>query len=525
MTEPRIERLVESVGQSLIEAARRPLPKVWVRDEGRVTAVRDGVVRVAGLSGASAEEILELESGQRALGLSLEPGILKAVALDDTSRVSVGSAVRATGKVAMLPVGEALLGRVIDPLGRPLDGRTLAGTLVPRKLERHAPQLYERASVHQPLYTGSLAVDALCPIGRGQRELIIGEEGTGKTSLAVDAILRQKNTGVIGVYVAIARRRADTWQVVETLRRRAERWVVVAVSEDASPGLRYLAPYAGASVAEHFAERGEHALVVYDDLTAHAVAWRELSLLLERSPGREAYPGDVFYLHARLLERAAQLSVEQGGGSVTALPLAVLEGGRLTSYIPTNLISITDGQIVLSRALFASGQKPALDAGLSVSRVGGKAQPQAVRALSARLRLDYAAFLELEAFSRIGTRLEPRTEQKLQIGRRIRRLLRGERLAPLGLFAEVMRLLLASESALLLRIPEPEVETASAELAELAASRLGSIAGRVERDALLSDVDRRALFDSCERFVRERFGGGPRASAGAAASVGDAGGS
>ncbi|HEX9621636.1 MAG TPA: F0F1 ATP synthase subunit alpha [Polyangiaceae bacterium] len=523
MTDLRIEQLAGAVGRSLIEAARQPLPEVWVRDEGRITEVRDGVVRVAGLPSAAADELLELESGELALGLSLEPGSLKAVALGDTSGVSVGSRVRATGKVATLPVGEALLGRVIDPLGRPLDGRPLYGTLVPQKLERRAPQLYQRASVHQPLYTGSLAVDALCPIGRGQRELIIGEEGTGKTSLAVDAILRQKNTGVIGVYVAIARRRVDTWQVVETLRRHAERWVVIAVSQDASPGLRYLAPYAGASVAEHFAERGEHTLIVYDDLTAHAIAWRELSLLLNRPPGREAYPGDIFYLHARLLERAAQLSTEHGGGSVTALPISLLEGGRLTAYIPTNLISITDGQIVLSRSLFASGQKPALDAGLSVSRVGGKAQPQAVRALSARLRLDYAAFLELEAFSRIGTRLEERTERKLQIGRRIRRLLRAQRLAPLGLFQEVVRLMLASEPALLLRIPEAAVEAASAELSALAESRLVSVAGRVERDALLADADRRALLDLCQHFVRERFRRGSHASAATPADLGDPG--
>jgi F-type H+-transporting ATPase subunit alpha len=387
-------------------------------------------------------------------------------------------------------VGTALLGRVVDPLGRPLDGRPLEGALRPVPLEREAPPLYERASVHAPLHTGVLAIDAMFPIGRGQRELVIGDEGTGKTALALDILLRQKDTDVVAVYVAVGRRRAETWQLVETLRAQGGDWVVVFAAEEGSPGLRALAPFAGTAVAEFFRDRGGHALVVYDDLSAHAVAWRELSLLLRRPPGREAYPGDIFYLHARLLERAAQLSREQGGGSLTALPLAALEGGRLTAYIPTNLISITDGQIVLSRDLFAAGQKPAIDAGLSVSRVGAKAQPLALRELSAQLRLDYASFLELETFSRLGTRLEPTTERRLALGRRVRRLLRARRLAPMKLFDEVVILSLASDPERLLPIAEDDLELACSELLVEARARLPEVAARVERDAVLDESDR-----------------------------------
>jgi F-type H+-transporting ATPase subunit alpha len=272
-----------------------------------------------------------------------------------------------------VPAGEVILGRVLDPMGRALDGRPLSGRMSEMLLERRAPGIHERAAVHAPLYTGVLAIDAMFPSGRGQRELILGDEGTGKTAMAVDAMLRQRDTGVVCIYVAIGRRRAEVSQVVGQLRSGGGRWAAVSAPQDESPGLRYLAPYAGTAMAEWFVERGEDVLIVYDDLSAHAVAWRELSLLLRRPPGREAYPGDIFYLHSRLLERATQLSAERGGGSLTALPIALTEDERLSAYIPTNLISITDGQIVLSRRLFTAGQKPAVDAGASVSRVGGKA--------------------------------------------------------------------------------------------------------------------------------------------------------
>ncbi len=505
MLQERVEDAVRSVGQALSRAAREFQPQVRVLEEGRVLGITDGVLRIEGLPGACSEELLEVGGhGGRALVLSLDTGSVEAIALDDDVHMVDGAPVRAMGRSATIPVGDAMLGRVVDPLGRPLDGAAAASGLRHVPLERRAPQIYERTAVHSPLYTGTLAIDAMFPIGRGQRELVVGEEGTGKTALAVDALLRQKNTGVVGVYVAIGRRRSETWRLVEELRAGADRWIVVAAPDDTSPGMRYLAPYAGTALAEHFTYRGEHALVVYDDLTSHAVAWRELSLLLHRPPGREAYPGDIFYLHSRLLERAAQLSKEQGGGSLTALPLAVLEGGRLTSYIPTNLISITDGQIVLSRDLFTAGQKPAIDAGLSVSRVGAKAQAQAFRDLAARLRLDYAAFLELEAFSRLGTRLEATTEQRIALGRRIRRLLRGGRLEPKGVFEELARLIMASSHDTMLALPEADVQDVAAAFTSAARRELSDLALRVDRDAVLAHADRESLERLLRRIVAAR---------------------
>lgn len=499
-----LDQVMRRLHRVLEQAARDPVPTVLHRREGRVVSVGDGVLRIVGLPDVGNEEILDVGGRSRAMVMALTDKEVFAISLDDTARIGEGTRVRATGAPATIDVGEALLGRVVDPLGRPLDGGTLKGGLTPMPLERDAPAIHERSVVHSPMPTGVLAVDAMFAIGRGQRELILGEEGTGKTSLALDAMVRQKDTGVICVWVAIGRRRAETWNVVETLRKAGVRFVVVAAFEDASPGLRTLAPYAGTAVAEYFAERGEHALVAYDDLSAQAVAWRELSLLLRRPPGREAYPGDVFYLHARLLERAAQLSPERGGGSITALPIASLEGGRLTAYIPTNLISITDGQLVLSRALFAAGNKPAVDAGLSVSRVGAKAQPQAIKDLAARLRLDYASFLELEAFSRLGTHVEPSAARRIATGRRLRGLLRAPRLTPLGVFAEVVHLVLASTPELLLRIPENDIGALARAATEACARSAAGVAQRVEHTGVLSEGDRAALLGELRAFVDSR---------------------
>lgn len=509
----RFDAALRAVEGALARALTEVPLGVQAREEGRVVSSADGVLRITGLRGAGFEELLDVGPHRSALVLSINPRGVEAIALDDATRIGEGARVRITGERPVVPAGEALVGRVIDPLGRPLDGGPLRGALHLMPLEREAPAIHQRAQVHAPLATGLLAIDAMFAIGRGQRELILGDEGTGKTSLALDVMVRQRDTGVVGVWVAIGRRRAEVWHVVESLRRGGGRWVVVAAPQDATPGLRYLAPYAGAAVAEYFADRGEHALVVYDELTAHAVAWRELSLLLRRPPGREAFPGDVFYLHSRLLERAAQLSVAEGGGSVTALPIASLEGGRLTAYIPTNLISITDGQLVLSTELFAAGQKPAIDAGLSVSRLGAKAQPQAIKELAGKLRLDYAAYLELESFSRLGTRLEASTVRRLEVGHRVRRLLRASRLEPLGLFAEVVRLELAARSELLLRVPLERVAEVARELTEECHRVAGGAAARVEKSGVLSPADREHLGHAISRFVAERFpeevGGAP----------------
>jgi len=505
LVDVRFENAMRTVNAALSRAVSSYEPRVLVREEGRVLSVADGVVRVEGLPGAALEEVIEIDGRIRALVLSLDRSEIHAIALDDARAIFEGSTARSTGRVAVIPAGEALLGRVVDPLGRSLDGAPIKGTLSPMPLERRAPHIHERAAVHSPLYTGILAIDAMFPIGRGQRELIVGEEGTGKTSLALDVLLRQKNTGVVCVYVAIGRRRAETWQIVESLRKGGGQWVVVFAPEDASPGMRYLAPYAGCAVAEYFAYRGEHALVIYDELTSHAVAWRELSLLLRRPPGREAYPGDIFYLHSRLLERAAQLSVEKGGGSLTALPIAMIEAGRLTAYIPTNLISITDGQIVLSQSLFAAGQKPAIDAGLSVSRVGSKAQPAALRELAGKLRLDYSAFLELETFSRLGTRLEAATAERLELGRRTRALLRARRFEPLGVFDEVVRLVFAEAHDLLVRVPEDEVESVALGALERLRRTSPIMIDRIERDAVLTGADRHVIVDTLASLIDARF--------------------
>lgn len=484
-----LERAVEREAAAFARATDRFEPSVRLREEGWVVAVADGIATLGGLPSAASQELLTIEPGGRALVLGLEPDVISAVVLDEGGGVRQGARVRATGQRGALWVGEHCLGRVLDPLGRPLDGRELpeAGARMP--FERTPPGIHERGAVHRPLFTGVLAIDAMFPIGRGQRELILGDEGTGKTSIAVDVMLRQASTDVVCVYVAVGRRRSETWRIGEALRAAGVRFVIVAAPEDASPGLRYLAPYAGCAVAEHFMERGEHALVVHDDLTSHAAAWRELSLLLRRAPGREAFPGDVFHLHARLLERATQLSAERGGGSLTALPIARLESGRLSAYLPTNLISITDGQIVLSQPLFAAGQLPAIDAGLSVSRVGGKAQPQAFRELAGKLRLEHAAFLELEVFSRIGARLEAGVEARLARGRRVRALFRQRRGAPLGVFAELVRLALAADGGRLVRVPEAEIGEAAARVEREVRALEPALAAEVEREPRLSSED------------------------------------
>lgn len=485
----------QALGRAALELTPGRGPEVRRREEGWVRAAMDGVLDVAGLPRALMDELLHVEGGGRALVVGLDPTGLQAIALDDQAgspATQVGTRVeRAQGGIT-LPGGEAVLGRVLDPLGRPLDGSPLAPVATRVPLERRAPRIHERAAVHLPLLTGVLVVDAMFPIGRGQRELILGDEGTGKTALALEAVLAQRATDVVGVWVAIGRRRAEVAQVVEALRKGGGRWVVVAASEDVSPGLRFLAPYAGCAVAESFAWRGQHALIVYDHLSAHAAAWREVSLLLRRPPGREAFPGDVFHMHARLLERAAQLAPARGGGSLTALPIAITESGRVSGFVPTNLISITDGQLVLSQRLFAAGQKPAVDAGLSVSRVGGKAQPQALRDLAGRMRLDFAAFLELEAFTRLGTRLEPETQRRIDLGRRVRALLRAPRFAPLSAFEEVVRLLLCAAEGLL-SVPEAAAPEVASRLAARLRAEHPHVARAVDRDGVLTTADRAAL--------------------------------
>ncbi|MDN7874961.1 F0F1 ATP synthase subunit alpha [Burkholderia aenigmatica] len=406
---------------------------------GRVEHIADGIARVSGLAHVRLNELLRFDGGQFGFALKLDVDTLSCVLLDDGRGIAAGTRVSGTGRVVEVPVGPNLLGRVVDPLGRPLDRGQPPKWSSSLPIERVAPSIIERAPVSQPVETGILLIDALFAIGRGQRELIIGDRATGKTSVAVDTIVNQKHSDMICVYVAIGQRATAVERVIDAVRQHGapERCIFVVASAADPPGLQWIAPFAAFSIAEYFRDRGQHALVVIDDLTKHAATHRELALLARDPPGREAYPGDIFYLHARLLERAAKLSAERGGGSLTALPIAETDAGNLAAYIPTNLISITDGQIVLDAHLFAANQRPAIDVGLSISRVGGKAQLPALRAASGRLRLDYAQFLELEMFTRFGGLSDTRIKAQIDRGERIRALIAQPRFAPLRPVGEI----------------------------------------------------------------------------------------
>jgi len=419
-------------------------------DVGTVQRIGNGVATLSGLPRARTDELVTFPTGVRGLVLNLDHAYIDVILLGSDEAIQGGDLVTGTGRRLRVPVGRRLLGRVVDPLGIPLDGRGPVPEAEWRHVERTAPGIIERTPVHEPLHTGTKIVDALVPIGRGQRELIIGDRQIGKTTLAVDAILSQKGSGVLCVYVAIGQKRSSALAVIETLREHnaLAHTVVVVSSPDDPPALRYLAPYAGCTMAEFFMDAGHDVLVVFDDLSKHADAYRELSLLLRRPPGREAYPGDIFYLHARLLERACKLGPDAGGGSLTALPIVETKAGNISSYIPTNLIAITDGQIVLDTALSNRGIKPAVNVGLSVSRVGGAAQSSAMRALAANLRLEQAQFEEVSRFARFGTEVDESTRQQIRRGERLRAVLKQVPNQPLSLAAEVLILLAANEGFL-----------------------------------------------------------------------------
>ncbi len=421
-----------------------------VEATGRVVHVADGVAIIAGLSEVGLNELLNFEGGQLGFAVTLDTETLCAVILDDTDAVEAGMRVTGTGRVVDVPVGPGLLGRVVDPLGRPLDDGQAPATDIRLPIERPAPAIIDRALVSEPVETGVLAVDALFALGRGQRELIIGDRATGKSSLATDVIINQKHSDIICIYVAIGQRTTAVERVIEDVRRHGapERCIFVVAPAASSSGLQWIAPFAAMSMAEYFSDRGEHALVVIDDLSKHAATHRELALLTREPPGREAYPGDIFYTHARLLERAARLSPEKGGGSLTALPIAETDAGNLSAYIPTNLISITDGQIVLDSRLFAANRRPAIDIGLSVSRVGGRAKNAALRQVSGRIRLDYAQFLELEMFTRFGGITDTRVKSQITRGERIRALLAQPRHTALTMAGQVALLAALSEGVI-----------------------------------------------------------------------------
>ncbi|WP_017299901.1 F0F1 ATP synthase subunit alpha [Nodosilinea nodulosa] len=413
--------------------------EVKVSNVGTVLQVGDGIARIYGLENAMSGELLEFEDGTVGIALNLEEDNVGAVLMGDGINIKEGSAVTATGKIASVPVGEALLGRVVDALARPIDGKGDLQTSETRLIESPAPGIIARKSVYEPMQTGITAIDAMIPIGRGQRELIIGDRQTGKTAIAIDTILNQKSQDVVCVYVAIGQKASSVAQIVDVLRERGalEYTIVVTASANDPAPLQYLAPYTGASLAEYFMYQGKATLVVYDDLTKQAQAYRQMSLLLRRPPGREAYPGDVFYLHSRLLERAAKLSPELGEGSMTALPIIETQAGDVSAYIPTNVISITDGQIFLSSDLFNSGLRPAINAGISVSRVGSAAQIKAMKQVAGKVKLELAQFDELQAFSQFASDLDAATQKQLARGQRLRELLKQPQYSPLPVEEQV----------------------------------------------------------------------------------------
>jgi F-type H+-transporting ATPase subunit alpha len=457
-----LDKVLEDVGRAVQGGIQRYQASPEPQEVGKILSVGQGIVWAEGLGRVRSEELVTLGRGVQGMALDILEDRIGIALVGAGEGLRAGEEVSRTGRVVDVPVGPSLIGRVIDPLGRPMDGAGPLREAERRPVQREAPRIIDRAPVARPLQSGLKVIDALIPIGRGQRELILGDRQTGKSALAVDTILHQKGQGVTCVYCAIGQRTASVAKVIETLRRHeAMAYSVVVVVEGGDPpGLQYIAPYAATSVAEHFMEKGEDVLIVYDDLTRHARAYRQLSLLLRRPPGREAFPGDIFYIHSRLLERATHLKPDRGGGSLTALPIIETEAQNISAYIPTNLISITDGQIYLSPDLFHKGILPAVDVGKSVSRVGGKAQVPGYRKVAGELRLSYAQFQELETFSRFGTRLDEKTRQTLDHGARVREILKQDQSSALSageqigvLFAVTAGML---DGIVLDRIPEAE---------------------------------------------------------------------
>lgn len=479
-------------------------PRLEAREVGTVKTVNTGIATVSGLPGAGYEELLEFPGGIFGIAFNVDEDEIGVVLLGEYSHLFAGDEVRRTGRVMDTPVGNELLGRVIDPLGRPIDGEGPIRTSLRLPIERPSAPIMDRAPVTEPLQTGIQVIDALIPIGKGQRELILGDRQTGKTAIALDTILNQGRQNVLCVYCAIGQRAASVAKTVAVLRERgALEYTVVMVTEgNEAPGLAYIAPYAATSIAEYFMEEGRDVLIVYDDLTHHARSYRELSLLLRRPPGREAFPGDIFYIHSRLLERATHLREEKGGGSLTALPIIETEAQNMSAYIPTNLISITDGQIYLSPSLFELGVLPAVDVGKSVSRVGGKAQLAAFRSVAGDLKLAYSQFEELESFARFGARLDEETQKTLAHGRRIRGSLKQPEFSPISVPAQIA-ILLAISAELFDEIPLNRIDEAERAVQQAAEAMPDDLRERLFTADTLTDEDREAITE----IARQALGG------------------
>ena len=479
-------------------------PSTKPEEMGTVLTVGDEIATIAGLEDAVYGEVLVFSNGIKGMVQELRPGQLCCVLFGDSSGIEAGDPVRRTGKVAGVPVGEGFLGRVVDALGSPIDGAGLIQADAYYPVERPAPGIIDRQPVNQPMETGLLAIDALFPIGRGQRELIIGDRQTGKTAVALDTILNQKGKNVVCIYVAIGQKSSSVALLAENLRRRGamDYCIIVSAPASDSASLQYIAPYAGTSIGEYFMHQGRDVLIVYDDLSKHAIAYRALSLLLERSPGREAYPGDVFYLHSRLLERSAHLSDEKGGGSMTALPIIETQAGDVSAYIPTNVISITDGQLFLESSLFFSGQRPAVNVGLSVSRVGGDAQTKAMKKAAGAMRLDLAQYREMEVFTQFSSDLDETTKRQLTYGQGLMRLLRQKQYHPLTQHEQVITLV-AALNHVLQDIPAGEISGVQHEMLAWFAEQDAALCQRIDSTGLLSDDDRQQILSLARTFVAQ----------------------
>ncbi|BBP01078.1 alternate F1F0 ATPase, F1 subunit alpha [Sulfuriferula nivalis] len=487
-------------GFSAVRAAHAP--KLVPREIGTITSVSTGIAKVSGLPGVGFEELLQFPGGIFGIAFNVDEDEIGVVLLGEYAHLHAGDEVERTGRVLDVGVGNGLLGRVLNPLGQPLDGGGAVHFSERMPVERPAAAIMDRAPVTQPLQTGIKVIDALIPIGRGQRELILGDRQTGKTTIALDAILNQHNQNVLCIYCAIGQRASGVAKVIATLRDKgALAYTVVLVTEgNDPPGLAYIAPYAATSIAEYFMQQGRDVLIVYDDLTNHARAYRELSLLLRRPPGREAFPGDIFYIHSRLLERATHLSKEFGGGSLTALPIIETESQNISAYIPTNLISITDGQLYLSPTLFELGVLPAVDVGKSVSRVGGKAQLAAYRAVAANLKLDYAQFEELESFARFGARLDDSTRASIAHGRRIRACLKQPEFSPVSV-TEQIAVLLALADGLFDTVPLERMVEAELALRAAAATIPSAISQGFVSANKLEEADKSVILQIARRAL------------------------
>ncbi len=479
--------------------------KVSYSETGYVIEVGDAIARAYGLENCMSNELLEFENGEMGMALNLEEEFVSIVILGDDSNIKEGSVVKRTGKVVSVPVGESLIGRVVDALGNPIDGKGPVLAEEIRPIESEAPGIITRKSVNTPLQTGIKAIDSMIPIGRGQRELIIGDRQTGKTAIAIDTIINQKGKDVICIYVAIGQKRSTVAQLVELLTKTGamEYTIVVSATASETAPLQYIAPYSGCTMGEYFMKKGKSALIVYDDLSKHAVAYRTLSLLLRRAPGREAYPGDVFYLHSRLLERAANLAPEYGGGSLTALPIIETQAGDVSAYIPTNVISITDGQIFLETELFHSGIMPAVNPGISVSRVGGNAQIPAMKKVAGKLKLEYSQYRELQSFSQFGSDLDADTKSRLRKGERIVEILKQGRSAPVAVEDQVV-IIYAVINNYLDDVAIENVAEYEKELFVFVAEAYPQVKSEMVSTGKLSD-EGMALLDEAVKTFTERF--------------------